>query len=64
MITPDHNVPAHAVRREYQANRHVGVYYVWKKNDIFYWVANGNNGSEISETLAEEAARRWIRDGQ
>lgn len=38
-------------------------YYVWAEGKNHFWYANANSGREDTRLLAEEAARRWIRDG-
>ncbi len=60
MITP-HDIPKHARRVEYTAERHTGVYYVWRQGESWYWSASGNQGEKPTEQEAELAARRWIK---
>ncbi len=60
------NIPATAMRILYKASYNKGIINCWKgeRGNMWHWSALGNCGQEISERLALEAARRWIRDRQ
>ena len=38
-------------------------YRVWYA-DQWYWAAGGNGGTAPSQFMAEQLAKRWLRDGQ
>lgn len=59
----EYNIPKYATRVEYQSGRKVGVYYIWRSGNFWYWHSLGNGDGRETYLEAQDAAREWIKNG-
>lgn len=58
------NIPKEAIKIPFQVlGQKRSRYYIWSKQNRYYWSAQGNSGQEVTMDAAMAAARDWIRFG-